>query len=574
MSRPLCVFATLMGLTFANFASAQAPLSVTDHIPSDARGFAVLRNLATTVEKLDALAKRFAAPAPPLDTMLTNFDKGLDKKRDVGVAWLAKRDGDDEIKAYTHFVAYFPVTDYETFVGQFNPVDTDARITAAAFNGQEFVFAKKGDYAIVADVEEQASLEHVLDSKTSIAETSKPFHDWITENDLTVSLTPSGTQLMFSKLREGLAFIKTTLGAGADTNSDMIQAALGIYDAMFDAGEKEFSQLAIGVQINADESIALRKRVLLAEDGWLTTASQDLRRPAAPLTGIPAGPFVIAFEGAMPSEWSKEWMAVSFNMLKAMQSSEDEAITDEQVAQLSETAANAMKGIHSMAFSMGVNEPDEGMYGKTVGIMRVDDAKSFIDNYEKSFALMNKVMKGTSLEDAYQIDRRNIDDQSVLHLVMDMSKFQPGLENNAAETAMPEQFEKMFGKDGKVSIYLAPADDKAVIMAYTSTENLQRAQAAYRGEASLANDTEVQTTTAMLSDSAQWVGYVSIGGALQFSGNMVRAFAPDSEWPFDEMPPTPPLGFTVELTPKHLDAELVLPLKTVDEIKEFMEMQQ
>ena len=272
----LAALAALCLLQVATVAHAQAP-SVTDHIPSDVRGFAVLKNVDETLGKVETLAARFQAQIPPLSEMLGNFDEGLNKQGDLGVAWLDARAGDDDQSGYMHFVAYLPVTDYKAFLEQFNPADADAKIAAISFNDQEFSLAQKGGYAIVADVDDTASIEHVLAAEASVAETARPIATWISQNDLTVSLTPKGTQLMFTKLKEGLAMIKSVAVESAGENAQMIESALGLYESLFEWSEKECEQVAIGIRVDPKNSISLHKRVVLFADGSLAGGSEDLK---------------------------------------------------------------------------------------------------------------------------------------------------------------------------------------------------------------------------------------------------------------------------------------------------------
>lgn len=219
-----------------------------------------------------------------------------------------------------------------------------------------------------------------------------------------------------------------------------------------------------------------------------------------------------------------------------------------------------------MALTMGVGDMDDGMYSQMVGLMRIEDAKAYLENYEKSFAKMTELMKEGAWADAYQVERLQVQGKSVVHLVMDMAKFQMG---NAPAELMEDTYQKLFGNDGKMSIYLTDANDSTVVMAYTSVDNLKRALKAVESDG-LAGDEQLQTTAAMLPADAQWAGYIDPGGIMQFSENLMGVFVPGGDWEMPEFPLSPPVGFAVELTPTHLDAHLVVPLATVDAVKDFV----
>jgi predicted enzyme related to lactoylglutathione lyase len=262
-------------------------------------------------------------------------------------------------------------------------------------------------------------------------------------------------------------------------------------------------------------------------------------------------------------------MAQSFNVLKAMQAPDAGELTEEQIDQLGEVAAKAMQGVHSMAFAMGVGAPGSSIYSRTVGVFHVDDAKAYMKQYEEAMAQISKLMEEIKLPGGYEVELTQIGNTSALHITMDMSKFQ--MAGAAGMPNMKQFYEKMFGPGGKLSIYLAPADEGAVVMGYTSPENLLRAIKAYQaGEAGLANDAQVKKTASLLPPSAQWVGYVSPAGAVQFATQMVATLSPEADTELPKFPPSPPLGFAVELTRSHMDAQLVVPMEAIDAVMEFV----
>ena len=138
---------------------------------------------------------------------------------------------------------------------------------------------------------------------------------------------------------------------------------------------------------------------------------------------------------------------------------------------------------------------------------------------------------------------------------------------------MAEYYDKMFGKDGKLAVYLTTTNDSTVVMAYSSLENLKRAVNVASNQ-SLAGDAQIQKTAEMLPPGAQWIGYISPGGIIEFASNMMGTFAPGATWDLGEFPASPPVGFAIELAPTYLDGHLVVPLETIGAVKEFVEQMQ
>jgi hypothetical protein len=258
-------------------------------------------------------------------------------------------------------------------------------------------------------------------------------------------------------------------------------------------------------------------------------------------------------------------------MLNSMQGDEGETLSPEKIEKLSKMASSSMQGLKSMAFVMGVGDANDGIYGRTVGIMHVDDAHAFLRNYNKSFLEMMNLMKGSPWTAAYTVEEMQIDGKLAVHLTMDMSKFQ--LAGSDPEQVMTKYYDKMFGNDGKLSVYLTAASDSTVVMAYTSIENLKRVLDASNSNL-LASDPQLKETAAMLPADAQWAGFISPGGIMEFASHMIGVFAPEANWDLGEFPTSPPVGFAVELAPTYLDGHLVVPVETLDAAKKFVEQMQ
>jgi hypothetical protein len=258
-------------------------------------------------------------------------------------------------------------------------------------------------------------------------------------------------------------------------------------------------------------------------------------------------------------------MSQSLKMLQSMQNKNDEhKLSEAQMKQLEEISNQAMQGVRTMSFVMGVGPAGSGMYSNTVVVMQVDNAKAYLDGYEKAMMKMSELMQHIELPftGPYQVEQVHVNNVPALRITMEVPKQAtvPGVPD------LDKLYEMMFGPGGKISIYLASADEQTVVMGYVSPENLQRAiEAARSTKPRLAADPLVSKTSALLSPAAQWVGYLSPGGAIQFASQVVAASGQEGI-KLPEFPPSPPLGMSLELTAKRLDGQFVIPVEAIDAI--------
>src|SRR5262245_31484049 len=169
-------------------------------------------------------------------------------------------------------------------------------------------------------------------------------------------------------------------------------------------------------------------------------------------------------------------------------------------------------------------------------MVQTTDARKYLDNYERSIQGMNEIFKGVNhpLLRNYQVERRDINGKSALELTMDMSAMFAGMPEIARK-----QMQSMFGREGKLAIYMAAVDDKAVVMAYENKEQLARAMAAYSDAAvpKLDADPLVAQTSALLLQNPHVVFYWSPQGTLDFLRQVLQGlFAGNAPIAIPEFP--------------------------------------
>ena len=103
--------------------------------------------------------------------------------------------------------------------------------------------------------------------------------------------------------------------------SKQAMAGLDLYVTLFKAAEKEVASFGLGLDRDEQGAVRLSKRARLVPDGdWAHFAAEVKPSKHNFLTGLPAGPFIVAGGGPFSEEATNKMMEFSFGMLKQMRS--------------------------------------------------------------------------------------------------------------------------------------------------------------------------------------------------------------------------------------------------------------
>ena len=213
---------------------------------------------------------------------------------------------------------------------------------------------------------------------------------------------------------------------------------------------------------------------------------------------------------------------------------------------------------------MGVAEPGTGLYDNTSAVMTVDDSKSFFDRYEKTLTAMREFAQETK-SPAIPVptsQRIMLGETEALEISMDL----PDMKQLAPAGGPDQQkmTQLLFGKEGKLKIYVAPADEHTVVMAYTSLDRLKAALEFYKSKQhGLSADTGLAKVAAALPPGSQAVAYVSLSGV----ATVVRQFAamlPGGQAEaIPDFPDCPPLGFAAKISPTGAEGHMIVTAETL-----------
>ena len=561
----------LAALLAALATPALAAEGVLGAIPENALAFSVFNRLGRIDAKIDKLAGELELPAPGVLAILktaAGVKEGLDEKGSAAMVLMPpeEEDGDPVL------LLLVPVTDFGRFIAPLEPEDAEAKIVKVTIFDGPFLAARRGSYAVLAELGQEALLEKVLGAKKSAAEELKPLAAWLDANDVAGVVPRKGVEFFCDKALQEVRKSKSEFADMPDEGKDMVGgmvAMMEIYEKIMEAARKEIVVLAGGARVDEQGNVRLAGRMRLLAGGEAARALAALKPPEAKaLAQLPAQPFVAAFAGNMPEPLAEAMMQLSTQMMKS--GFMPFGSSGEDSKKLMEMSVETMKGVRGMSFMLGVGKEKEPLYSSMVFVVQVDDARAYLQKYEKlvkAMAGMGKEGK-PSILGGVKAEKTRVGDVDGLKISMGIP-LPPGMADVPQFKEMMEKMmEKMYGPGGKIVTYLAPADEHTVVGGYTSTETVIRAiRTVKQGQEGLAGDRQVAKTAAMLPAGAPWVVYWSPQGTVDFARRMVALFAEIGAGAgapeIPEFPQTPAVGAVIIKAPDEVRLEAVVPAETL-----------
>ncbi len=190
----------------------------------------------------------------------------------------------------------------------------------------------------------------------------------------------------------------------------------------------------------------------------------------------------------------------------------------------------------------------------------------------QTFALLESALKIPDTQQPnYQMHDVKVGDVEALEVVTDLSSM-IDLQAGAAPAGAPQMqdlFGSMFGREGKIHMFVAKANGKTVVSAYSREQLVRGVEHVRSGDKGLAGDADLAKTSAMLLPGSQWVLYVSPQGLMQMIGSFMKAIT-GGEAQLPVFPDTEPIGLCARASETALDAEIVLPDNVVAGIGQFV----
>lgn len=539
----------------ATLKSVPAVFSV---VPDSALAVQVLNNPERAAGRLSTLADRFGKPEFQPMAMLKLMVDGVDFEGAVAIAWFTEKEQTTPVAVF-----FASLTDFEKFHKRAGGQEKKDGVWTVQLGNESFLAAEKNGFAILAPPENEELLDRVLAAQESLFDDVAGLKFWKANHDVGSIVTPHGIKT-FSELAVGkLDEMKKQLAAVNDPQVKAAAGAIEIYKQIAAKLGDELSFLAAGAVLDDGGSVRMNARLQFTQQGSLAKLGAIAPPDQNLLSGLPHEDYMIA-GGATFSKKFVEWMLdSSLKMMKEMPELYGE-VTDEQIKQLQETW-KMMADWNGIAMRFSAPEPGETMMSAISGVMRVGDAKKFLDDYLKAMSQYAELMANADNPAVPEMksEKVQIGKIAAVKMVMKM-QVPPG--------PAAQMIEKIYGPGGEVTAYLAAADDKTVVIVYSSEDALERAvQNAVKPGLSV--DKQIAKTSAMLIDEPHSVGYLSARGTMQFFEYLVTLMPPGL--PIPDLPPFPdvaPVGMAVKMSGTHMDAELVVPDEFLSAVADYIDL--
>jgi hypothetical protein len=559
---------------------AAGQLEVLKLIPDDVVAAIVISKLANVDVNVARLSAAIKIPIPAPLAMgkgILGIKDGIDLQGSAAFVGVATAEDKAPEK-----IAFLPVSDYSTLIGQLMPEDQGSGISSVKLAGQTMLVGRKNSYAVITSNSPEArkQLERVLARPEGISTSIAPLQGWVAERDVALIVTTSGIKAFVGGARKVFASVRQSLPQD-NPRFQMAQQSFEIYDKLLGGIEQGVSQSAFGLKVEDNGTLRLSSRSRFVEGSELAKLGSGATSPSsAPLSGVPSGPYLMAYHGTIGANAIRMLSDFLFELMKSMPRSESAAkLTDDDSKQFADAMQKSMQGLRSMSMVMGVPQEGKSLYDNTYGVLKVDDSKTYMENYAVAMSLTSKFYDTINSPMLAKLNVQKIEFEGVagLQIEMDVKQMLANATRNQPPGApnMNAMFETMFGASGKFSTYLVPADQQTVVMVWNEKDHLKQAIAASKTpSAGLATDPGVKATASLLPAGSQWVGFISPAGIMKFGQIIMKTAAPQLAAKIPNFPETQPLGFAARADSGLLDTEFVVPADTLKGIGEYVQQMQ
>jgi hypothetical protein len=549
-----CLFVGLASQT------SHARDSVLTAISSDAVVIAVVHDPTETSQAIDDIAKLVQAPAPDLLNLvkkMSGLQQGLDEHGDLAVVLTGN-------SSAFECVILVPVADSESFFAALKTDEPTTGIVEVKIADTAMLVGRKANYAAFAPVTQRDALEKFLASATNLTADAS-LTQWIDSNKVSIIVTSPGLQQLLPELISGIREMQAQItrvgGEQAKTASD----AFNLYIDLFTAAESEVDQFGIGLRVDDARTVDIVKRIRFTPGGACARGAADAKPVEQDLlAGSAPSPFVFALGCVTPEAATVRMMEFS---AQTMQMQPQFHLTPEQVQKYIELSTATMRGVKSMQMVMRVGEPGTGVYGNTSVVVLVDDSHRFMEEYQNSLEAMRELAQETNspVIPVATTQQIRLGEREALEVSMNFQDIKALAPANGVD--MQRIMELMFGKNDNLKVYVAPANDHAVVMAYVSPERLTAALDFYNShEPGLSDNSGVAKVAAALPAGSQLVAYLDVSGLSQVVKEVIKNMPAVHTVEIPDIPNNPPLGMAAVVTPLGIEGHVVVTAETLQAI--------
>lgn len=409
-----------------------AAADITDHLPDSTLGYVAIRNMESMNSKTEKLFSKFDVPLPtPLFVLKTigGLDKGLDLKGDILLALLPV-EGD---VWRPNPMILISVSDFAAFAKSVNG-DPSGEISAVQIQGQEMYLAKKGNYALLMDLQNRELMEKLLSANAKPLKSFSTHTAWMKGNDIAISVLPAGIKLLSKKAKTGLnqsmkQMEENMKEFGTEEQIQGMRMNQRFANKILELFDTDVQTLTYGLSLDASENLKLGLRIDVSSESMLAKLGGNPIANTASLSGIPAGPFVFAGSGPYPKEWtalgSKAFIDfIISNPEIAKTAYGVEELTEEDKKFLESLMKDAYQNVTAMSLCMRPGKDDQPIYSNIFMALQCGDTQTFLkatkDNMDKMVAWQKE--RGGEDKVAQTLENEEVAGKPGLRMETDITK--------------------------------------------------------------------------------------------------------------------------------------------------------
>jgi hypothetical protein len=564
--RRLVCIATVLTLPALSRAA-----DVLAEVPNGALGFVLVRNLSAVDAKVGQLASLLQRNIPRPLGFLKDFagiSDGLNPDGDFLLALFSSTNGSEQSLV---FCVWLPVTDYDRFLSSLGATTIDG-VAAATIAGEDLLVAQRGEWALVMDPDQRERI-----AELAVAEPAPPrlpaWDKWIAANDVTVvAFSPGVRTLVASFAADGAADERSPDANNRDFARRNPNANPRLYYSarryvtladMWENAKTEFQKwsaampelagamrqadiVGCGLRIDGSGNAQASVRVALGKSastplfGAGGKGSSEL--PPSLYTG---GGFVSNGAGRVPPAILSAYARGYARYLAAEMKVEERTELDEaSLKRLMEAGEKAAGLVHSIHFVSQPGEAAQPIYSNDFMVVRVSSAGAFVEHAKEVMRLWNSANRNAKGDTrlVFDLDDTKIGETPATLYSLDMATLEGGLILPEVRQVM----EKLFGPDGKLRLWIVPADEHTVLLAAATPDQMTAALKVLGEKQNIDwNRNGLRECNALLPAESDWRVFVdphryldwqrreqaAIAGVPIIGGTLVRDF-----------PASPPVG--------------------------------
>jgi hypothetical protein len=577
-------------LLFVIATGATRAADVLQNVPNDALGFLVINNMSASDAKIAKLLASLKVKfPPPLAFVVSNT--GLGEGLDAGGNLLfAVIPGGEE----PQFCVWLPVRDYDRFLTSVEARQRDG-IVPVVVAGEDILVARHGDFVLIMDPDQRERMAKLLAEKPKPPEVVDQWQDWIGTHDAAVVILPSGVRAVLAWAdasyaapdAEGEENHDDIFGQAAEDPNPFVAAQ---HESDSDPGPFRIVRRPLRSWISRSPKLArlmpdaqaIACAVRLDDQGNALAGARVVcsTNPRSALGGnetdgfppalYQGGSFVFYGAGSVPPALldiaAEMFVRDAVNDLKG----EQRLVLDERaIARFQQSVQNAAQNVRSVAVLTQPGEKSAGVYTNDFLVVRTDSADAFVERAADVLRLWNTLNREAEGESPliFDIEEIEVGKRTATCYTLNVAG-----EEALAIPEVRQAMEKFFGPGGKMQLWMTRVDDRNVLFAAATQDEVAAALELLDRKQPLRWDqVELAGANVLLPDKADWRLFLSPHAYAAWQQRLSSAMTGPvfGARPRKEFRMSPPIGLAGGLRNEEFWIDAAVPAETIRNAGEY-----